>query len=326
MNVLILSATILLLTQPPDAQQLGRQCTADFYEGRVEQVWERFGPAMKSALGSADKLKAFREQVTGQLGEESAVESETVTASGPVQTYVRVARFSRFPEPIEIVWSFGDAGSVEGFYIRPQQKPAESKHLEYQTKTDLRLPFKERWHVFWGGRTLAQNYHAVAPDQRFAYDLIIMKDGSSHAGDGQSNEQYHCFGQPIFSPGAGRVAAAVDGIADNKPGQMNPQQPLGNHVIIDHGNGEFSFIAHLRQGSVKVQPGQAIERGDLLGLCGNSGNSSEPHLHYHLQTTTDFGRGEGLPAQFREYVADGKPVDRGEPTKGQAIEPAPATP
>ncbi|HEX6938406.1 MAG TPA: M23 family metallopeptidase [Longimicrobiales bacterium] len=118
------------------------------------------------------------------------------------------------------------------------------------------------------------------------------------------------------------VAASRDGIEDNRPGVLNAAEPLGNHVVLGHGNGEYSFLAHLRKGSVRVRVGDRVSAGDRVGECGNSGDSSEPHLHYHLQTTPDFGRGAGLPAQFREYVAGGEPVERGEPVQGQRIRPA----
>lgn len=120
------------------------------------------------------------------------------------------------------------------------------------------------------------------------------------------------------------MAEATDGLSDNKPGVMDRDHPTGNHVILDHGNGEFSFLAHLKQGSVAVKVGDRVKPGDKLGLCGNSGNTSEPHLHYHLQTTAKFGAGEGLPAQFLNYIADGKEVARGEPVQGQTIRNRPA--
>lgn len=81
-------------------------------------------------------------------------------------------------------------------------------------------------------------------------------------------------------------------------------------------------MAHLQRGSVAVQVGDWVEPGDLLGLCGNSGNSSEPHLHNHLQNTPDFPGGEGLPALFRSYLVDGVLVERGEPLRGQFVAPA----
>ena len=166
---------------------------------------------------------------------------------------------------------------------------------------------------------MKENYHAAYPDQRFAYDILNIRDGTSHTGEGKENSDYFCFEKPIVSPGAGVVVEAVDGIADNVPGKMNPAQPCGNHLVIDLGEKEFLFLAHFKNGSLKVKAGDHVQPGQPLGLCGNSGNSSEPHLHVHLQTTPIFGAGKGLPLQFQHYLADGKPIERGEPTKGQAI-------
>jgi murein DD-endopeptidase MepM/ murein hydrolase activator NlpD len=118
-------------------------------------------------------------------------------------------------------------------------------------------------------------------------------------------------------------------VADNTPGVMNRLQALGNHVVLDHGNGEFSFLCHFKKGSVAVKTGQKVKAGEPLGQCGNSGNSSEPHLHYHLQTTAVPFHGAGLPAQFLRYRANGETVERGEPTQGQnveALDPLPASP
>ncbi|MCB1163061.1 M23 family metallopeptidase, partial [bacterium] len=175
------------------------------------------------------------------------------------------------------------------------------------------------WFVAWGGRTLEENYHASTRDQRFALDLLVMDGDATHVDDGAHNSDYFAYGRPVLAPAAGTVVAAVDSVPENAPGQMDGASPLGNHVVIDHGNGEFSFLAHLQPRSLRVAPGDRVEPGDTLGLCGNSGHSSEPHLHYHLQNSPRFGDGDGLPAPFLAYSADGRPVDRGEPVRGQLI-------
>ncbi len=298
----------------------GRRLTAQFYAGDTGPVWEQMSAQMRSALGSAPALVTFAGQVENQLGKEAAVLDESIIEVQGHQVYLRTARFEKHDGLIHVQWAFDSEGKVGGFFVRPVQKEADTEYLSYRTKTDLRLPFDGPWFVFWGGRTIQQNYHAVVKDQRFAYDFLQMKDGTSHSGDGGSNEQYYCWGEPIRAPGSGTVVAAVDGVDDNQPVTMNPSQPLGNHVIVDHGNGEYSFLAHFKKGSVKVETGSRVGSGDLLGLCGNSGNSSEPHLHYHLQTTADFGQGEGLPVQFRSFLADGEAVSRGEPVRGQTVE------
>ena len=102
---------------------------------------------------------------------------------------------------------------------------------------------------------------------------------------------------------------AENSIHDNPPGEENLTQEgfLGNYVVIDHENGEYSLLFHFQQGSVAVHPGERVAMGQFLGLCGNSGASDMPHLHYHLQATPDpLGfDAEGLPIQFRSYRANG---------------------
>ncbi|HEY0026151.1 MAG TPA: M23 family metallopeptidase [Longimicrobium sp.] len=307
----------------------GRELTESFYAGRTAQIWERMEPAMRNALGSPDALAAFRARVEAGLGAETAVEAETVTPMGGVRVYRRRARFARSSGLVTVEWTLvGPEGRVAGFHIAPDQAapqpPAPSEHLEHRTRADLRLPFDGEFLVVWGGRTVEQNYHAAHANQRFAYDLLVMRGGSTHTGDGRRNEDYHCFGEPILAPAGGRVVLAVDGVADNVPGQTNAPEVAGNHVIVDHGTGEYSVLAHLRSGSVAVRAGDRVARGQRLGECGNSGNSSEPHLHYQLQDGPEMGPSAGLPPQFTDYLADGQPVARGEPVRGQAIRPAPA--
>lgn len=307
-------------TQDEQVLAHGRTCTTRFFAGELQPLWDEFDAGLTGALGSIETLTAFREQALGQIGTEAELLDESVQAQGDGKVYVRKARFTKVTVPIQVVFGFGKEGKIGTFVVQPEPKEAPSEHLDYQTKAALHLPFDDEWTVFWGGRTLAQNYHAAVADQRFAYDILIVKDGTSHAGEGRSNEDYYCFGRPLLAPAAGKVVVAVDGVADNVPGAMNPREAAGNHVIIDHGQGEYSLLAHFRNGTLRVKAGQEVEAGAPLGECGNSGNSSEPHLHYHLQDSPEFHRGAGLPAQFLDYLADGAPVERGEPVKGQRIQ------
>lgn len=317
----VLALLVLLprLDDDKEVLELGRSCFERFYAGEVAETWDRCDEKMQQALGSLETFETFHAQAFAQLGDEVEVLDESVELQGTARVYRRKSHFEKYSGVIEVVCSFGAEDRISGFLIRPQAQEAPSEYLDYQTKTALRLPFEGEWFVFWGGRKLEQNYHAATVDQRFAYDLMIMKDGASHTGDGKENEDYHCFDLPILAPGAGTVVVAIDGIEDNVPGEMNAKQIAGNHVVLDHGNGEFSFLAHFKKGSLGVKVGDKVAAGALLGRCGNSGNSSEPHLHYHVQTTAELRKGAGLPVQFRNYLADGQPVERGEPVKGQRI-------
>lgn len=313
--------------QPPgfDAEERGRALTAAFLAGEIDEVVEALDETMHQILEGEAGTRAFHEQIRSQFGNMAEVLAEDVRSEGGFQVYRRTVRFEQSPQPMVILWAFDGDGRVAGFSVQPPSATpteAPSPYLEYTTRTPLRLPFTGEWTVFWGGRTVAENYHAAHPDQRFAYDLLVTVDGARHRGEGRTNEDYYCWGRPIVAPAAGTVVTARDGLPDNVPGQMDPTVPPGNHVVIDHGQDEFSFLAHLREGSVRVAAGDRVAPGDTLGVCGNSGNSSEPHLHYHLQDTPDFGRGDGKPSFFRDYIADGVPVEVGEPVQGQRIRPA----
>ena len=103
------------------------------------------------------------------------------------------------------------------------------------------------------------------------------------------NEDFYTFGMEIIAPADGKVTFASNDVPDNKkPGKidsdvfMKMSDPIsafpGNNVIIDHGNGEFSFLAHMKMGSVSVKTGDTVKAGQVIGLLGNSGNSDGPHF------------------------------------------------
>lgn len=304
-----------------DALSTGREFTESFLAGAVDELWEVFTPDLQAVFGTAEGLRQFQGQVVSSFGSEPEIVFEELTDHEGWLVYQNILRFEGAEVDALIQWAFTEQGAIGGLYVTAVPREAPSEYLDYQTKTDLRLPFTGEWYVLWGGRTITENYHALDSAQRFALDFWVVKAGSTHGAEGLANEDYHAFGLPILAPGDGVVIAAVDGIPDNIPGVRNTQQPLGNYVIIDHQNGEYSFLAHLKEGSVAAKEGEWVQQGQLVGLCGNSGNSSEPHLHYHLQNSPDLGTGQGLPAQFRFYLADGKVVELGEPKRGEVVAP-----
>ena len=195
----------------------------------------------------------------------------------------------------------------------------DSDFLNYETKTELELPFNEEWWVFWGGRSVSQNYHAAYENQRFALDIVQRVNGNTHSGNGSQNEDYYCFGKRLNAPGSGKIVTVRDDVSDNIPGQLNGDFPEGNYIVIDHENGEYSMLAHFKEGSIVVSVGDVVTKGQELGRAGNSGNSSEPHLHYQLQTNANPMNGEGLPAQFLNYYANETFVERGEPVRNEYV-------
>jgi hypothetical protein len=186
----------------------------------------------------------------------------------------------------------------------------------------VRLPSDLALRVAWGGDRLDCNQHAFTPDQRWAYDLVVEPAFTGSA----RPEDYGCWGTPVLAPLAARVHAAHDGEPDAAPGRLtqNVTRPLGNHVALILDTGTYLVLAHLKQGSVAVRAGEVVREGQPIGLCGNSGNTSEPHIHIHhqRQDPVEFpvNFAEGLPLFFRGH--DGPPMPEG----GIAIEGGRVTP
>ena len=194
-----------------------------------------------------------------------------------------------------------------------------------RNKVELKLPFKGEWTVVWGGDTEELNAHHHDPVQRFAFDFLISDDeGKTHRGEGRRNEDYYAFGKEILAPADGVVVVVIEGVPDNTPGSLNPYSALGNAVYIQHAEWEVSVLAHLKLGSVRVKVGDRVKQGDVIGLCGNSGNSSEPHLHYHLQNTPSIQNAEGVKCYFKDVLVrkSGRKELKREysPLKGDKIE------
>lgn len=208
----------------------------------------------------------------------------------------------------------------------------EVKPLRFAQKTTLELPVGGRVFVHDGHDLLAHHrrldltgdmttaLNIQSNMTRYAYDFVqIDKQGRMRKGEAEQPSDWYCFGTPVFAPGDGVVVKMNDGVQDNSPSyRWRPDMQTvmkdvlligGNHVMIDHGNGEFSWLAHLKQGSVGVKVGDRVKRGQKLGEVGNSGDSMFPHLHYQLQS--DNYLGEGLPSYFMNYqrIVGGKPLD-----------------
>ena len=289
-------------------------------------LWAAFGPSMRTAMKDSASFATLFTSISAQTGTIDSVMSEKVVESSGSRVYLADVRCTALPVPATLMFTFDASGRVEGMFIRPQKlaprRAYESAYTERQTIARLRLPFEGEWTVIWGGHTIEQNYHAMLRDQRFAHDLVIQRNGSSHTGDGRKLTDYHCYGQRILAPGDGEVVWQRDSLPDQPIGSTDAMNAVGNGVIIDHGTGEYSLLAHLQPHSLKVQVGQKVKAGDVIGLCGNSGNTSEPHLHYHVQNGPRPLESEGYPAFFNHLVIDDQPVVRSEIVKGQRVRAA----
>jgi urea transporter len=140
-------------------------------------------------------------------------------------------------------------------------------------------PFYGCWMVYQG----FDGQHTHQPPWQHALDFYITEDNKSFRGDGLNAVDYYCFGLPVVSPVEGYVVKSQDGLADNSPGKVDMENNWGNHLLIRMHNGLYLLLAHLKQASIEVRPGDFIHAGQSLALCGSSGRSPQPHLHMHVQ-------------------------------------------
>ncbi|MBT9260370.1 MAG: M23 family metallopeptidase [Clostridiales bacterium] len=197
------------------------------------------------------------------------------------------------------------------------------------------FPLAGTWTVANGGPDPDTSHSWELIGQRYAYDFVVTDErGKSHRNDGRRLEDYYAFGAPVLAPADGLVVKAKDGRRDYpRPGEFDPfvWNLLGNYVILQHEGGEYSLLAHLRRGSVRVKRGDRVKRGQVVGEVGNSGNSSEPHLHFQVQDSPHFLLSASLPvrlSKYRRLVSNGESdqhsereerVEEGFPVRGERI-------
>ena len=149
--------------------------------------------------------------------------------------------------------------------------------------------------------------------QRFAIDWVrLFPDGPTYHGDKLDNKNYRAYGEEALAVAEGAVTETRDGIPENVPGATSRAVPInmetvaGNHVVLDIGHGFYALYAHLQPGSLRVHVGDKVKTGQVIGLVGNSGNSTEPHLHFHLCDASSALGCEGLPYTFPSFAVQGE--------------------
>ena len=182
----------------------------------------------------------------------------------------------------------------------------------YVCRNDYILPFAGRWVAVNGGADRKHSHSWSLPSQRYAYDFVVMDDEpKTGEGDRKALSGYFCHGMDVLAPADGRVVEARDGRRDSRTNgaraYCDGADIRGNFVVIDHGSGEFSLTAHLLPGSLSVKVGDEVRQGQPIARCGNSGNTSQPHIHFQLQSGRSFYSSAGLPVAFCGIEARGKP-------------------
>lgn len=148
------------------------------------------------------------------------------------------------------------------------------------------LPFYGEWKVSQGHN----GEHTHKGDWRNAWDFVITDNaGVQYKGSGDFAEDYYCFGKAVLSPFDGTIVEVINNVPDNTIGDVNTRNNWGNTVVIKQNDYLYAKLSHLKYHSAEVKSGDQVKQGQLLGLCGNSGRSPYPHLHFQFQATPYIG-------------------------------------
>lgn len=155
----------------------------------------------------------------------------------------------------------------------------------------LSLPFRGEWFVsqgYFGGITHLGQWGK-------ALDFVIQDEKSNtyriplSAREGFGRKHFYCYDKDIIAPLDGYVYDIINTVVENDIGDMDTQNNWGNTIILNHQNGLFSQISHIKKDSFGVYVGQFLPKGSFIAKCGNSGRSPEPHIHFQLQNSPTVG-------------------------------------
>lgn len=285
-----------------------------YNNNQPDSIFSMFSADTKVKLPN-DKTRSFLNQLKGKYGNITDMTFQKYENDFGVYKSV----FQN--DILTISISVNNNAEITGLYAKPYEELTEPALKRNITK--MSMPFKGEWTIFWGGDTKELNYHVVAKFQKNAFDIVVNNaEGKSYKSDGKINEDYYAFGKDLLAPCDAEVVLAVDGIKDNIPGILNPIYMLGNSVLLKTKNNEYILFAHFKQHSIKVKQGDLVKSGQVLGLCGNSGNSSEPHLHFHIQDAEDFAKATGVKCYFDKLKVNDLLKTDYSPVKGDKCEQA----
>ncbi|NKI30693.1 M23 family metallopeptidase [Croceivirga thetidis] len=282
-----------------------------YNNSNYKSIFDMFDVNMKRALPYEETIDFFSQTVKRPMGEIEDMQFLEIKNGGHIYR-------TRFNKAVtDIFFNLNAANQISGLYIYPP-KPFDVPRIE-RNSTLMQLPFNNEWFVFWGGTTEEDNYHVAYENQKFAFDLVRVVNGKTFSGDAERNENYFAFGQEIVAPCKAQVVEIIDGVKDNVPGVVNSFDLTGNTVVLRTDDDEFLVLAHLKENSIVVEEGQEVNAGEVLAQCGNSGNSSEPHLHLSLQNTQDMANAIGGKLYFDSILVNGETHRDYLPKKGEYI-------
>lgn len=319
MRNIIIIVVLVLVTNLSFAQNentLSKTIADEFQKNynanNYEAIFSMFSSEMKNFMPN-EKTLAFLRGLKSEAGD---IKTKLFVKYEQPNVALYKTNFERIVVALYI--SVDENSNINGLMVKPF-KEAKLPELT-RNVSKLKLPFNEEWTVLWGGDTKELNYHVIDKAQKNAFDFVITNlQGKSYENDGKTNEDFYAFGKQIIAPTDGEVVLVVDGIKDNKPGIPNPLYVPGNTVIIKTKNNEYLFFAHFKLHSIVVKQGQTVKQGEMLGLCGNSGNSTEPHIHFHIQNVENMNKATGAKSYFENILVNGELKKDYSPVKTERV-------
>ncbi|MFI7291449.1 M23 family metallopeptidase [Streptomyces anulatus] len=228
------------------------------------------------------------------------------------------------------------------------QRRAAAPRIEPRPPVEVDPPVTGRWSALNSPADKTPSHGTHVYGQTYAIDIVADPE----TGEGEPparpafrwfwpffrrNGAFPAFGVPLLAVADATVVKASDGQRDhlsrnslagvaylvliegNFRSIVGAHRIIGNHVILDLGEGTYAVYAHIQRGSLRVKAGEAVRAGQLLGRVGNSGNTTEPHLHFHLMDGPDLDNARGVPFTWRGVgvPANGETFTVGEPTEAQ---------
>ncbi|MFY8190071.1 MAG: M23 family metallopeptidase [Bacteroidia bacterium] len=182
---------------------------------------------------------------------------------------------------------------VPGTFLYPPQ----------DSTIELQMPAKGTWLAANAGHQKWVNYHNNFPPQAFAIDMVKLNEaGRFFENEGVDSSDFYSFGDSVFAPASGYVYQLADGFPTQQIYKgVDSINPAGNFIQIHFGLNQYLFLAHLQAGSLQVAKGDSVQAGQFLALAGNSGNTSFPHVHIHIQDkpVLNDSLAKGLPFVFK---------------------------
>jgi biotin carboxyl carrier protein len=258
-------------------------------------------------VNDQEKIKGFI--FTTHAVPESQTIQEPKSAPTPITTQITNPAQTIEPKPAPAQTSAKATISIP--IVEPKPIPTTSPTVQQpvapivpdKQQTELYPPFKGTWAVIAGGEFREGAVQSNLLQQQYAYEFSAKDTvGSRYKNDGKANEDYFGYGKEVLAPANGTVIETIDGIRENSPGLRNPYAPIGNTIIIQHSNHEYSVLAFLKQGSIRVRVGDKVTRGQVIAQCGSSGSATEPVIHYHLQDSPYLQTAKGIKFYFERAM------------------------